>query len=524
MFTPKRKSMHFCNKLLLIMKLTAVLILAACLHVSGRGFSQIVTYSAKNASVQTVFAAIEKQTGYSFFYNNEDLKGNHPISGNVKNQPLDKALDIFLKDQPFTFNILGKTIFIKAKPGVRSLDASLSATDTLPTPLLVHGRVTDSVGNALSGAVVKVKGTKRGAYTDVNGYFKNMAYMGDVLMISFVSYQTKEIVINSAKIGTISLSLSLSKLDDVSIISTGYQKIKKDQLTGAASSMNEEQYHQREAVTGNFLESLEGKIPGLVYNGQTGELTIRGVSSFDAVKQPLIVLDGFPTEIDLRTINPNDIVSISVLRDAAAASIYGVRASNGVIIVETRRGRSGKTVFNLRTTAAVQRKPDFSYLNYAPASEFVQLERDYFNKAAPAYFLYQFGLFKMNPAEEILFGGTQLTVSNPLLTPDQINAKLAALGSYDNLKEYEQLFYKTRQATNINFYVSGVGERNTYMLGLNNIQEMPVTLRSDSKQFNLSIANTFRISDRFNLDFKSTYTNSVDRNGNVPSYADFYPY
>src|SRR5690606_35746308 len=130
-------------------------------------------------------------------------------------------------------------------------------------------------------------------------------------IISFVGYETREI--KAIKdVGDVIMVMKEDELTEV-VINTGYQKVEKSQLTGAASTIDEEQYQQRVAVTGNFLESLEGKVPGLVYNAQSGELSIRGVSTFDAVKQPLIVLDGFPTEIDLRAINPNDIVSISVL-------------------------------------------------------------------------------------------------------------------------------------------------------------------------------------------------------------------
>src|SRR5690606_12269821 len=150
-----------------------------------------------------------------------------------------------------------------------------------------------------------------------------------------------------------------------------------------------------------------------------------------------------------------------VLRDAAAASIYGVRASNGVIIVETRRGKSGKPVFNLRGTYAIQEKPDFSYLNYADAREFVQLQKEYFVTGSPSFLLYDLGIYEMNPVEEILFGQTELSVSNPLLTQAQVDEKLAALGSYDNLKEYERLFYQKRQAANMNLDVSGGNERST---------------------------------------------------------------
>jgi len=265
-------------------------------------------------------------------------------------------------------------------------------------------------------------------------------------------------------------------------------------------------------------------VPGLVYNAQTGDLTIRGVSTFNAVKKPLIVLDGFPTEIDLQTINPNDIVSVNVLRDAAAASIYGVRASNGVIVVETRRGKTGKPVFKFTATYAFQDKPDFSYLNYAPASEFVQLQTEKFNIAQTSYMLYQLGMYKMNPVEEILFGKTQLSVSNPLLTEEQAAAKLTELGSYDNLQEYERLFYKKREAKNINFEVSGGSENSTYVFGINYINELPVSRRSESNQFIFNMANTVKLFKWLNFDFKGTYFNSKSVSGNIPSYTDFFPY
>lgn len=138
------------------------------------------------------------------------------------------------------------------------------------------------------------------------------------------------------------------------VISTGYQQVQKAKMTGSASYVGKEAYDQRVSVSGNFIESLEGKVPGLVVNNQTGEISIRGISTFDAVKQPLIVVDGFPTEIDIRSINPNDIVSVNVLKDAAAASIFGARASNGVIIIETKRGKSGAPVFSLRGTLGFQ--------------------------------------------------------------------------------------------------------------------------------------------------------------------------
>ncbi|WP_316817269.1 SusC/RagA family TonB-linked outer membrane protein [Pedobacter nyackensis] len=491
---------------------------ALFVQVSAKSAAQRVTISAKNAPLLQLFNELRLQTGYDFLYSDEMLKMARPVTINVKQQRLETVLEQMFANQQLVYTLKKDAVIVAMKE-----QTIVDRVSSFFATIDVRGKVTDEQGRPLPGATVKVKSQDKLVITDVNGSFllKGLDEKA-VLVISYLGYKTKEVPVKA--IMNISIEPANANLEEVGVVSTGYQKIKKDQITGAASTLNEEQYQQRVAVTGNFLESLEGKVPGLVYNSQSGELTIRGVSTFDAVKQPLIVLDGFPTEIDLRTINPNDIVSINVLRDAAAASIYGVRASNGVIIVETRRGKSGKPVFNLRTSYAIQNAPDFGYLNYAPASEFVKLQTENFKISGTDFFLFEYGYYKMNPVEEILFGQTELSVSNPLLTQAQADQKLMELGSYDNLKEYERLFYQKRQAKNINFDLSGGNERSTYMLGVNYINELPVNRRSENKQFTLNMANTFKFSERFSFDFKGTYFNNKDVSGNTPGYSDFFPY
>ncbi len=506
------------GQLIRIMRLTIIIMTALFVQVSAKSAAQRVTISAKNAPLLQLFNELRLQTGYDFLYSDEMLKMARPVTINVKQQRLETVLEQMFANQQLVYTLKKDAVIVAMKE-----QTIVDRVSSFFATIDVRGKVTDEQGRPLPGATVKVKSQDKLVITDVNGSFllKGLDEKA-VLVISYLGYKTKEVPVKA--IMNISIEPANANLEEVGVVSTGYQKIKKDQITGAASTLNEEQYQQRVAVTGNFLESLEGKVPGLVYNSQSGELTIRGVSTFDAVKQPLIVLDGFPTEIDLRTINPNDIVSINVLRDAAAASIYGVRASNGVIIVETRRGKSGKPVFNLRTSYAIQNAPDFGYLNYAPASEFVKLQTENFKISGTDFFLFEYGYYKMNPVEEILFGQTELSVSNPLLTQAQADQKLMELGSYDNLKEYERLFYQKRQAKNINFDLSGGNERSTYMLGVNYINELPVNRRSENKQFTLNMANTFKFSERFSFDFKGTYFNNKDVSGNTPGYSDFFPY
>ena len=180
--------------------------------------------------------------------------------------------------------------------------------------------------------------------------------------------------------------------------------------------------------------------------------------------------------------------------------------------------------FNLRATYAIQSKPDFSYLKYAPADEFVQLQKEEFNISQPRFMLYQLGYYKMNPVEEIMFGMTQLSVSNPLLTQEEADQKLAELGSYDNLKEYERLFYQNRMTQNINFDVSGGNDKTTYILGINYVNETPVKRRSENKQIILNMGMNFKFSERIKFDFRGNYTNSKSKSGNTPSYTAFFPY
>jgi TonB-linked SusC/RagA family outer membrane protein len=514
--------------MVLQMKLTTLLLTVLLVQVSARTLSQKVTYAGRNVSLETVFSAIEKQTGYVFFYNSRDMVKAGPVSVTLKDVTLQTALEQSLKNQPLRYVIKGNTIFINAS----AAQLAEEALETYPPPPLqdIRGIVRNSAGQPVEGAAVAIVALNKGTTTDKNGVFvlTGMPQGHYTIEVSYIGYKRTSATVHlDSKAAEISIILeeANNSLDDIAIaVNTGYQKIRKDQLTGAASTVTEAQFQQREALTGNFLESLEGKVPGLVYNPQSGELTIRGVSTFDAVKQPLIVVDGFPTEIDLRTINPMDIVSVSVLRDAAAASIYGVRASNGVIIVETRRGKSGKPVMNLRSSLAIQNKPDFSYLKYAPANEFVQLQADNFRIAKPNKLLYDLGYYKMNPAEEILFQGPRDGVTNPPLTLDQVNAKLATLGSYDNLKEYENLFYQNRQIRNVNLDASGGSDRSTYMLGVNYVGETPVNRGSENNQFMLNLANTIKFSNRVNFDFKGTYTNGVNKSGTTPPYSDFFPY
>ncbi len=540
------KKITALTKTLRIMKLTTLIMLLGIFICRATGTAQKVTISEKNAPLEKIFSAIKKQTGYLFFYNYELLQQARNVTIVVKNVPLTDVLNTCFKEQPLDYIIEGKTISITRKP-VTATPANISTNTTMPElaavpPINIAGQVQDENGNALPGATITIQNHNIARAADGNGHF----FIADipenaVIIISSVGFTPLSFkivngqaqVITTGKNGNstiarhainnilIKLAAIVASGEEV-LINTGYSKVQKHHLTGAAAIINQEDYDQRVAVTGNFLESLEGKIPGLVYNSQSGELSIRGVATFDAVKQPLIVLDGFPTEIDLRTINPVDIVSVSVLRDAAAAAIYGVRASNGVIVIETRRGKSGKPVYNLRYTYAMQSAPDFTYLNYANAKEYVDLQVLHYELTNPTALLnFQETLYgyPMNPVQGVMYAWKRNTINE-----SEARRKLDSIASFDNLSSYKSLFYQPRLAHNVNFDVSGAGDKNSYVLGVNYIAETPVNVRSKNNQFNINITNTYQLSNRLKLDFKGIYTHIMNESGNTEPYTNFYPY
>lgn len=504
------------SKIMLVMKLTFLLLTVALLQVQARGFAQQVTLSGKEMPMVRVFDAIKQQTGFVVVYTQELLAATRPVTLAVQQLPLTDFLQVALRDQPVSWEVRHKTIFLSRK-ALPVLPPAPTHLETFPA----KGRVTDSTGQPLKGATVSIRGKSGTVVTDADGKFVIQAEKKDVLMIFYLGYETVKYNVEGEHEQELAFVLQplKSSLNEVQVVSTGYQKIEKYQLTGAVSSIDQKDYDQRVAVTGNFLESLEGKIPGLVYNSQKNTLSIRGVATFDAVKQPLIVVDGFPTDIDLLTINPVDIVSVSVLRDAAAAAIYGVRASNGVIVIETRRGKSGKVVYNLRGTTAFQAAADFGYLKYANAGEFVQLQTDQYNVSNPSEASYLMYNAAENPALQIYFDRKAGRI-----TPKEADNRLAKLGSYDNLSDYKRLFYRTSQVSNVNFDMSGGNDRNTFLLGMNYIGEKPVEQASNRHQLILNMANTLKLSKRISLDFRGMYANGQQQAGYIPPYKDFFPY
>lgn len=483
--------MNYKRGILMKIHLVCALMGAVLMQSKASVYGQLVNVSAKNLSFKELIQKLEQQSNYKFVYEDQLIRSLKAQDVSFQQKDVREVLNASIGNLPIRYEIIDNTIILKRGHNQQQ------TTDVI-------GYVFDKNGFPIQSATVRVKGTFRASITDVNGKFTIGMLPGEkYIEISLLGFYTKELNIASNLTHIVLQDMEYALEESVVTVQTGYRALTDAQLTGAVSNINQKDYDQRVAVSGNFLENLEGKLAGLVYNPQSNDLSIRGVSTFDAVRKPLIVLDGFPTEIDIQNINPNDIVSVNVLKDAAAASIYGSRASNGVIVIETKRGKMGGTKFNLRATTAIQPRPNFEYMNYASSAALTSILKDNLlvDKAAVRSD-YTGRLMATTPVHEAVFD-----FKEGKITQAEMDARVAELGQYDNLAKYKDLFYRNALTNQIDFDLSGGSDKHTYLLGANYLSERGDYIETDNKRILLNFASTHHLNRLMYLDFKGTYQN-----------------
>jgi TonB-linked SusC/RagA family outer membrane protein len=327
--------------------------LFACLQVGARGVAQKVTLNENKSSLEKVLKKIEYQTGFTFLYENKVLEKASPVTLHVAGASLEEVLSLCFKGQPLTYKIFQHTVVIKGKV---IQDAVKAQVAFVPVANIVTGKVTNSKSEPLVGVSVTVKGTNVGTTTNGSGNYSIEVPGDGTLIFSNVGFGTREIQVNGRSSINLSLEESISALDQVVVVGYGSQK-KKD-LTGAVATLSADEV--KDLGVTQIDQALSGKMAGvqvLATTGAPGEsvkIRIRGVGSISAGSDPLYVVDGFPTD-DIQMINPNDIETIDVLKDASATAIYGSRGSNGVIFITTKRGKQGKSIISLNAYSGWQK-------------------------------------------------------------------------------------------------------------------------------------------------------------------------
>lgn len=339
---------HLFTKFLPAMKLTAVILLAASLQVTARGFGQKIDISEKNVPISKVFADIKRQTGCMFVYTESILGNAKVVSVDLRQATLEEVLLACFRDQPFSYSIIEKTIVVKPKENFAI--QGISAIDTIPPPaeIVIRGKVTDSLGRPLRGTSVGVKGLHKGTMTDGDGNFViGVKNDRSVIIFSIIGYGPRELVIGKQRSVTIVLNEASVDLNDVVV--TGYQTRSKKLNAGSTATVNIQTVSVQPVAS--FDQMLQGQAPGLnvkTGSGQPGrpsDIVIRGKGSINGSTDPLYIVDGVQLEAkDFESVNPADFETVNILKDGASTSLYGSRGANGVIVITTRKGREGKMV------------------------------------------------------------------------------------------------------------------------------------------------------------------------------------
>lgn len=317
---------------------TAVILLVLCMQTLAMQAQKKVTVNVTNASLRQVFKAIEGQTSYRFSYKSSIIDKRNDITINKTDEPVNVVLDAAFKGRPLKYSIVSsKSIVITERQ---------SAATSPSSDNKVHGMVKDANGDPIIGATVAVVGTDALAVTDMNGNFSVPAHKGARLKISYLGFTDRE-VSASEKMDVV-MSEDTQTLSEIVVV--GYGTMKRSDMTGALSSVDAKELAKR--TTTNPAEALQGKVAGvniLKSGGNAGagvSVKIRGVKTFGD-NEPLYVIDGFPG--DINSVNPQDIESMEILKDGAAAAIYGSVAANGVVIITTKNGKKGDVKVDFST-------------------------------------------------------------------------------------------------------------------------------------------------------------------------------
>jgi TonB-linked SusC/RagA family outer membrane protein len=449
-------------KTLLIMKFTAILLFIACLQVSARGYSQI-TLSEKNVPLQKVFRQIQKQTGYDFLYSVELLQQAGKVSIDVRNVSIDQALDLCLKDKPLAYTIVEKTIVIKPKEEVPVENNA----EFIPPPIDISGRVVNEKGDPVEGVTVSVKGKKNATATDANGEFTLKGVDKNATLVftgvNIESYELK--VEGKTDFGTISLKTKITEGAEITVtaLNTGYQTISRERATGSFDVIGREILDRR--PVSDISTALQGLVPGLQAKENldgTMEFLIRGTSSLYAGIKPLVVVDGFPiTGSDFSTINPNDVESVTVLKDAAAASIWGARSANGVIVITTKRPKAGRDRMTVEVNAftRVSKMIDLDQvMSQASTADQVRYEKLAYDRqlffSGPYSQSFSNIGYPLTLAQEYIFKNRYGQIST-----SQMNSGLDSLSQINNRSQLKNLLMRNATLSQVSVNLSSATDR-----------------------------------------------------------------
>lgn len=491
----------YSKKAFKIMKITILFLFVGVSFISANSYSQEakVSMNLNNTTLNEVFSAIKSQTSYSFWVNMNDVEVGRKVSVNVKNTSVKEVLTSVLKGQGLFFTMNGNHIVIfKKQPESSEIHTIIQEKRT------IKGIVVDEKGEPIIGASIKEKGATNGTVTDADGSFTlTLVQEKPTLQISYLGFITQEVPVGSLSEIRIVMKENQTDLNEVVVV--GYGTMKKVNLTGSISTLKYNKELENRPIT-DASQALSGKVSGVWVSQNSGQpgsdgatIRIRGYGTLNSAS-PLVLIDG--VEGRLGELNPGDIASITVLKDAASAAIYGSRAANGVVLVETKKGEGGKVTVNYNGYVGMQ-----------------QLGKRYDLISNSAEFMDLWNTANKNSGKAALFPEETVQAFRNGTDPYK----------YPNTDWFDEV-YRTAFTTQHNLSVSVGNEKSSTFVSLAYLQNNGIVRNTDSERYSLTLNNETKVKDwltiggRVRLMRKTTNTPYGGIGSVVTMMANGYPF
>ncbi|MCM1051759.1 MAG: SusC/RagA family TonB-linked outer membrane protein [Paenibacillus sp.] len=469
------------------MKRQVILLVTAIIVSSLSALAQSYSATFHNAGPTEAMAILRKATGHDFVYQKSLLEsnGNH-VNGEYKDISLNDLLDKTIVDQlNMSYKVTGNTVTInKANVQTNAVKRKISGT------------VVDEDDTPMPGATVTIEGTQNIVATDIDGKFAiDVNAINPTLSVSYIGmkpYDMKLTAENTKKPLRIVLQTNASIMNEVVV--TGYQEVKKEKMTGSVTTISAEKLAER--YTPNLLNNLEGRVAGLSTYG--GQAVIRGVGSLHGSSSPLLVVDGLPVESSISDLNPYDIMSVNILKDAAASAIYGARAANGIIVVTTKNARTkGKIDIGFSTDITVyeNRNVDYSDNFYMTPEQQVNAEAEYYDyyfnsgSISDPLGLTKSAIEQGNQISPIRYGYYELASGN--ISQEELDSRLNQLKSNNFARDYADAVYRRQVIQQYNLSLRGSNDKMRNNLVINYRHNNNGMINSNDNRLNISYKGSF---------------------------------
>lgn len=512
------------DKIWLIMKISIFLLLVFVTAGHAKSMAQKISLSLKNTTLETVFSAITAQTKHRFLYSDDVVKKAGMVNVELREVSIEEALEQVLKNRELTYRIIAETVIINEK--------AAKAPDNASSQQTVSGVVRDANGETLSGVTVSIKG-QPGSLTTTNpvGGFRVTVPVGTILVFSYVGYSAKEVTVGDNTIINVTLEELVRELGEVEVVRTGYQTLDRKLFTGAAANLKAEDV-QRNGIP-DISRMLEGQVAGVAIQNVSGtfgaapRIRIRGATSISGDNKPLWVVDGIILEdvvnisneqlttgdastligSSVAGLNPDDIESFNILKDAAATALYGARAMNGVIIVTTKKGRNsqGKPQFSYSGNFTTYLKPSYSQFDIMNSGDQMALLIELENK----------GYYNHSRISRSRHGGVFYKMYNQMYDYNEntdsfalrndMDSRINFLNRYANANtDWFDILFNNSLLQEHSFSVSSGTERSQLYASTSYLQDHGWTIADNVKRFTGNIRGNFHVNDKLSVELIST--------------------